>query len=66
VDTANQDIKVFTPGDTPTALPTFAFSVGQEGTDEGNFEYPNGIAVDSRERLYITDRENNRLQVWSF
>jgi tripartite motif-containing protein 71 len=66
VDTANQDIKMFTPGDTPTALPSFAYSVGEEGTAEGSFEYPNGIAVDSRERLYITDRENNRVHVWSY
>lgn len=66
VDTANQDIKVFTPGDTAASLPTYAFSVGVEGTEEGNFEYPNGIAIDSRERLYITDRENNRVHVWSY
>ena len=66
VDTTNQNLQVFTPGDTPTDVPTYSFSVGEEGTAEGNFEYPNGIAVDSRSRLYITDRENNRVQVWSY
>jgi len=66
VDTTNQDFQVFTPGDTPTDVPTYSFSAGEEGTAEGSFEYPNGIAVDSRSRLYITDRENNRVQVWSY
>jgi DNA-binding beta-propeller fold protein YncE len=66
VDTTNQDIQVFAPGDSPTGLPEYSYSFGEEGTSEGSFEYPNGIAIDSRSRLYITDRENNRLQVWSY
>jgi DNA-binding beta-propeller fold protein YncE len=66
VDTTNQNIQVFSPSGSPTTLPEYAFSFGTEGTDEGSFEYPNGIATDSRSRIYITDRENNRLQVWSY
>ncbi len=30
------------------------------------FEYPNGVAADNDSRIYVTDRENNRVQVWSY
>ena len=36
---------------------------GVEGSGDGQFEYPNGAAADTRGRVYITDRVNNRLQV---
>ena len=39
---------------------------GREGTVDGTFEFPNGIAIDGRGRLYVTDWNNDRLQMWSY
>jgi DNA-binding beta-propeller fold protein YncE len=41
------------------------FTLGSQGSKDGEFSYPNGIALDRAGRLYITDRENNRVQVWT-
>lgn len=41
------------------------FTFGELGQGEGEFRYPNDIAI-ADSRLYITDRENNRVQVWRF
>jgi DNA-binding beta-propeller fold protein YncE len=46
--------------------PAFIADLGTEGVEDGKFEYPNGVAVDDRARVYITDRENDRVQVWGF
>jgi sugar lactone lactonase YvrE len=32
----------------------------------GQFDHPNGVALDPSGRLYVTDRLNNWLQVWNF
>ena len=39
---------------------------GDFGAGDGQFSYPNDIAIDASGRLYIADRENNRVQVWSY
>jgi hypothetical protein len=44
---------------------SFIGTFGDEGIADGQFEYPNGIATDSRSTIYVTDRENGRVQVWS-
>lgn len=44
----------------------FLFSFGTYGLGDGQFSYPNDIALDETGRLYITDRVNNRVQVWSY
>ena len=36
------------------------------GTADASFNYPNDIAIDTTGRLYIADRENDRIQVWSY
>jgi DNA-binding beta-propeller fold protein YncE len=46
--------------------PVYLADFGVEGVDDGEFEYPNGVAVDDRARVYVTDRENNRVQVWGY
>ncbi len=66
VDTVNQIVRVYLPADDGTQIPVYAFSFGGQGTADGAFEYPNGIAVTSRNQLFITDRGNNRVQVWSY
>jgi DNA-binding beta-propeller fold protein YncE len=47
-------------------MPTYIGSFGNEGQLDGTFEYPNGVATDKRAHVYITDRENNRVQVWGY
>jgi DNA-binding beta-propeller fold protein YncE len=47
-----------------TARPLFSF--GDAGTGDGEFNYPNGIAVDQGGTVYVADRENNRVQVWRY
>ena len=41
-------------------------SFGSQGVANGQFSYPNGIAVDGRGRLYIADSTNDRVQLWSY
>jgi DNA-binding beta-propeller fold protein YncE len=67
VDTVNQVVRVYVPSeDEVSPAPVYAFSFGVEGTTDGAFEFPNGVAVDTKGHVYVTDRENNRVQVWSY
>ena len=66
VDTSAHEVKVYRIAPGKAALPTFIGTFGQEGQLDGTFEYPNGVATDSSSRVYVTDRENNRVQVWSY
>jgi DNA-binding beta-propeller fold protein YncE len=65
VDTSDHQIRVYAI-DKSKAMPTYVGSFGDEGQVDGTFEYPNGVATDKRARVYITDRENNRVQVWGY
>lgn len=38
---------------------------GEHGEGNGEFEYPSGVAVDSNGNVYVSDRENNRVQKFS-
>ncbi len=46
--------------------PSFAYKIGGLGSDIGNLYYPNDIVMDGTGRLYIADRANNRVQIWSY
>lgn len=37
---------------------------GERGTEDGQFSFPEGLAVSSSDRLYVADRQNNRVQIW--
>jgi DNA-binding beta-propeller fold protein YncE len=63
VDAVGQIVKVF---DISTPEVKLLYSFGELGNSDGEFYYPNDIAIDQLGRLYITDRENNRVQVWSY
>lgn len=41
-----------------------AFS-GAEGRGI-SFQFPNGLALDSHGQIYVTDRANNRVQIWKY
>jgi DNA-binding beta-propeller fold protein YncE len=40
-------------------------SWGEPGDQPGQFNLPHGIAVDSNERVYVADRENSRIQIFT-
>lgn len=65
VDTTNQGVRVYRLGSDGANKLSFLGAFGDEGIADGLFEYPNGIATDSRSNVYVTDRENGRIQVWS-
>jgi len=64
-DTADHMVRLYVV-DKSKATPTYVGSFGGEGQLDGTFEYPNGVATDKRAHIYITDRENNRVQVWGY
>lgn len=63
VDAVGQDVKVY---DVSGVRPDFLFAFGSWGAGNGQFNYPNDITIDVTGRLYITDRENDRVQVWLY
>lgn len=46
--------------------PTFLGSFGEEGSGDGQFRFPNGVAADARGHLFVSDQENDRIQVWGY
>ncbi|MCL4553447.1 MAG: PQQ-binding-like beta-propeller repeat protein [Candidatus Marsarchaeota archaeon] len=63
VDTINHDVLIFDLGKQKARL---LYTIGIQGTGDGEFDFPNGVATDHTGRLYVTDRENNRVQVWTY
>jgi DNA-binding beta-propeller fold protein YncE len=39
-------------------------SFGEYGNGPGQFNVPHAIAIDSRGRVYVADRDNNRVQIF--
>lgn len=42
------------------------YAFGGRGVGAGQFNFPNDIAVDDLGVIYVADRENNRVSVWSY
>ena len=63
VDTVGQLVRVYNLDSQPAEM---LYELGDLGIGDGEFNYPNDIAADQNDRLYIADRENNRIQVWSY
>lgn len=40
-------------------------SWGEPGGERGEFQIPHGIGIDAADRLYVADRENSRIQIYS-
>lgn len=66
VDTTAQGVQVYRTYEAGDQSPQFIGRFGVEGTEDGAFSFPNGVAVDGRARVYVTDAANNRVQVWSY
>jgi DNA-binding beta-propeller fold protein YncE len=63
VDAVRQSVKVF---DVSGDGPKFLASLGSFGVGKGKFNYPNDVTVDESGRMYVADRENDRVQIWSY
>ena len=66
VDTSGYSVQLYKVLGTEDRQPPFVGNFGTAGSIDGTFAFPNGIAVDARSRVYITDSGNNRVQVWSY
>ena len=42
----------------------YLFAWGKPGRGPGEFQLPHSIAVDSKDLVYVSDRENNRIQIF--
>jgi streptogramin lyase len=42
----------------------FLMAWGQQGAAPGEFDVPHAIAIDSRDRIYVGDRDNGRIQIF--
>ena len=51
-----------TPTPTPTSEPTFVLMLGGEGSGDGQFNNIMGVAVDGANNVYVTDKDNGRVQ----
>jgi DNA-binding beta-propeller fold protein YncE len=66
VDTTSHTVKVYDLPGKVNEVPSYVGSFGVEGIGDGQFQYPNGIAIDGDGRIYVTDRQNNRVQIWAY
>ncbi len=49
---------------TSATAASFSFAFGSSGTGNGEFNNPNGIAVDSGDNIYVADADNHGVQVF--
>jgi DNA-binding beta-propeller fold protein YncE len=66
VDANDHMVRVYDASSPTVATPTFIGGFGGFGQADGMFQFPNSIATDKRAHVYVTDRENNRVQVWGY
>ena len=65
-DLAQQGIQSYQAVEAGERAPTYIGTFGEEGTADGSFRLPNGVAVDGRSRVYVADWRNDRIQVWTY
>lgn len=60
VDTLAHDVTIWTTtGDK-------ILNFGEQGVLDGQFNYPNDVSVGSKNRIFVTDSANARVQVWGW
>lgn len=62
VDTMADIVRVYKWDD--SGIPVYSTEFGEPGNLDGQFIFPNDVAIDAEGRIFVTDRENNRVQVW--
>ena len=65
-DATGQGVFVYRGPTTDSKRLDFVGFFGGQGVEDGKFEFPNGVAVDARGRVYVADTVNDRVQVWSY
>lgn len=63
VDAVGQVVRVY---NVSGAEPTWIYNFGEFGVTGGMFNFPTDVHIDASRRVYVADRENNRVQVWSY
>lgn len=66
VDASASKVQAYGPMAAGDRGPAYVNSFGEKGASDGRFAFPNGLAVDTRGRVYVADWGNDRLQVWSY
>ena len=66
VDAVGHLVQIYRAIQAGDVSPLYLTSFGREGILDGAFEFPNGIAVDARGRVYVADWNNDRIQIWSY
>jgi sugar lactone lactonase YvrE len=49
----------------PAPAPSYTSSFGSLGTGGGQFNFPEGVAVDPKDNVWVTDHKNNRVEEFS-
>ncbi|NJD26768.1 MAG: hypothetical protein FIA92_00535 [Chloroflexi bacterium] len=65
-DSTGQGVLVYRLTDDVTPTLEYLGFFGGEGIADGRFSFPNGVAADGRGRLYVSDTNNDRVQLWSY
>jgi sugar lactone lactonase YvrE len=66
VDTSAHAVQVYKALGPDDRRPGYVGNFGGQGSADAQFEFPNGVAVDARGHVIVTDLANNRVQVWSY
>jgi DNA-binding beta-propeller fold protein YncE len=65
-DLSGQAVNVYQVTPSPTSPPLYLGTLGSFGRDNGQFEFPYAVAVDTRGHIFVADQDNNRIQVWGY
>lgn len=64
VDAATHNVVVY---DINGEEPKYLYTFGEFGIDNGQFNYPSGVAIDNRKGLvYVADTFSHQVQVWAY
>lgn len=65
-DATGQGVLVYELTGDPAPVLEYLGFFGGEGIADGRFSFPNGVAADGRGRVYVSDTNNDRVQMWSY
>ncbi|CAF0954024.1 unnamed protein product [Didymodactylos carnosus] len=64
-DRGGQRVLRYTMENLTSALPTVVAGSGEQGVEDNELNFPEGIFVDKDGTVYVADKENNRIQKWT-